>query len=182
MIVQHNMTALNANRQLGVSNSSLAKSTEKLSSGYRINRAGDDAAGLSISEKMRGQIRGLNQASTNAQDGVSLIQTAEGAIGEVHDILTRMTELAEKSANGTLMNEDRNALQKEMDQLCGEIDRIATTANFNQLKLMDGSMGGENAGLKLQIGETSDNADKLVVKIESFKTADLFGKLYLTFL
>jgi len=135
MIVQHNMTALNANRQLGVSNSSLAKSTEKLSSGYRINRAGDDAAGLSISEKMRGQIRGLDRASTNAQDGVSLIQTAEGALNETHAILQRMRELAVQGANDTNVSADRNAINAEMKQLANEIGRIGDTTEFNTMKL-----------------------------------------------
>jgi flagellin len=129
------MTALNANRQLGVSNSSLAKSTEKLSSGYRINRAGDDAAGLSISEKMRGQIRGLNQASNNAQDGVSLIQTAEGALNETHAILQRMRELAVQGANDTNVSKDRAAINAEMEQLTQEIGRIGDTTEFNTMKL-----------------------------------------------
>jgi flagellin len=129
------MTALNANRQLGVSNSSLAKSTEKLSSGYRINRAGDDAAGLSISEKMRGQIRGLNQASDNAQNGVSLIQTAEGALNETHAILQRMRELAVQGANDTNVSKDRAAINAEMKQLTQEIGRIGDTTEFNTMKL-----------------------------------------------
>jgi len=135
MIVQHNMTALNANRQLGISNSSLAKSTEKLSSGYRINRAGDDAAGLSISEKMRGQVRGLNRASTNAQDGVSLIQTAEGAMNETHAILQRMRELAVQGANDTNVSADRNAINAEMKALTKEIGRIGNETEFNTMKL-----------------------------------------------
>ncbi len=135
MIVQHNMSALNTNRQLGVTNSSLAKSTEKLSSGYRINRAGDDAAGLSISEKMRGQIRGLEQGSTNAQDGISLIQTAEGALNEVHSVLQRMRELAVQGANDTNVTEDRTAIYEEMEQLAKEINRIGCTTEFNTMKL-----------------------------------------------
>ena len=159
MIVQHNMTALNANRQLGVSNSSLAKSTEKLSSGYRINRAGDDAAGLSISEKMRGQIRGLNQASTNAQDGVSLIQTAEGALNETHAILQRMRELAVQGANDTNVDKDRDAINAEMEQLKEEIGRIGETTEFNTMKIFaSGTANDSNLGgvpKKLQVGANS---------------------------
>jgi flagellin len=142
------MTALNANRQLGVSNSSLAKSTEKLSSGYRINRAGDDAAGLSISEKMRGQIRGLNQASTNAQDGVSLIQTAEGALNEVHSVLQRMRELTVQAANDTNVSVDREAIAKEQKALTDEITRIGTQTQFNTMNLLTGSFASKN----LQVG------------------------------
>ena len=154
MIVQHNMTALNANRQLGVSNSSLAKSTEKLSSGYRINRAGDDAAGLSISEKMRGQIRGLNQASTNAQDGVSLIQTAEGAMNEIHSVLQRMRELAVQGANDTNVTADRTAIKSEMKALGDEIGRIGNTTEFNKMKLFAPAASGGIGGVakKLQVG------------------------------
>ena len=155
MIVQHNMTALNANRQLGVSNSNLAKSTEKLSSGYRINRAGDDAAGLSISEKMRGQIRGLNQASTNAQDGVSLIQTAEGALNETHAILQRMRELAVQGANDTNVTKDRDAINAEMKQLTEEIGRIGKTTEFNTMKLFDGNSGIGGQAKNLQVGANS---------------------------
>ncbi|MCR5726545.1 MAG: flagellin [Lachnospiraceae bacterium] len=135
MIVQHNMSALNTNRQLGATNSAVAKSTEKLSSGYRINRAGDDAAGLSISEKMRGQIRGLEQGSTNAQDGISLIQTAEGALNEVHSVLQRMRELAVQGSNDTNVTADREAIYQEMSQLAKEINRIACTTEFNTMKL-----------------------------------------------
>jgi len=152
MIVQHNMTALNANRQLGVSNSSLAKSTEKLSSGYRINRAGDDAAGLSISEKMRGQIRGLDQASTNAQDGVSLIQTAEGAMNEIHSVLQRMRELAVQGANDTNVTADRAAITSEMKALGDEIGRIGSTTEFNKMKLFDADNGIGGQAKKLQVG------------------------------
>ena len=137
MVVQHNLTAMNANRQLGIVTNSQAKATEKLSSGYKINRAGDDAAGLSISEKMRSQIRGLNKASTNAEDGVSLIQTAEGALNETHSILQRMNELATQAANDTNTSTDRNALQQEMDQLTSEIDRIRSTTQFNSMNLLD---------------------------------------------
>ena len=135
MIVQHNMSALNTNRQLGITNSSLSKSTEKLSSGYRINRAGDDAAGLSISEKMRGQIRGLNQGSTNAQDGISLIQTAEGALNEVHSVLQRMRELSVQGANDTNVTADRQSIYEELSQLAKEINRIGCTTEFNTMKL-----------------------------------------------
>lgn len=151
MVVQHNLTAMNANRQLGVTTSSQAKSSEKLSSGYRINRAGDDAAGLKISEKMRSQIRGLNKASTNAQDGVSLIQTAEGALNETHSILQRMNELAVQGANDTNQNIDRDAIQQELDALTEEIDRISSTTQFNKQNLLDGSFTGKN----LQVGANS---------------------------
>lgn len=138
MIVQHNMTALNANRQLGITNTNMAKSTEKLSSGYRINRAADDAAGLSISEKMRGQIRGLKQASTNAQDGESLIQTAEGALSEIHSVLQRMRELTVQASNDTNVTADRRAIAKEVRALTSEINRIATQTEFNTMKLLSG--------------------------------------------
>lgn len=140
MVITHNMMAMNGNRQLGIVTKRQAKSTEKLSSGYKINRAADDAAGLTISEKMRSQIRGLNQASSNAQDGVSLAQIAEGAMGEVHDMLHRMTELAVKSSTGTNTTADRNAMQKEIKALSEEIDRIAESTEYNTLKLIDGSM------------------------------------------
>jgi len=141
MVVRTNMAALNANNSLAQASKAQQKGMQKLASGFKINCAADDASGLAISEKMKNQIKALDTAKDNCEDGANLIQTAEGAIGEVHDILTRMTELAEKSANGTLMQEDRNALQKEMDQLSGEIDRIATTTNFNGQKLLDGSIG-----------------------------------------
>ncbi|MBS4817142.1 MAG: flagellin [Clostridium sp.] len=138
MIVQHNITAMNANRMLGLTTGSLAKSTEKLSSGYRINRAADDAAGLTISEKMRKQIRGLDQASTNAEDGISAVQTAEGALTEVHSMLQRMNELAVQAANGTMSEDDRQAVQDEVDQLVTEIDRVSTTTKFNETYLLKG--------------------------------------------
>jgi flagellin len=153
------MTALNANRQLGVSNSSLAKSTEKLSSGYRINRAGDDAAGLSISEKMRGQIRGLNQASTNAQDGVSLVQTAEGALNEIHSVLQRMRELSVQASNDTNVTKDRTAIGKEQAALVSEINRIASQTQFNTMNLLDGTFTGKN----LQVG--ANNGQKISFSI-----------------
>lgn len=150
MIINHNMMAMNAHRQLSVNNGFQAKSLEKLSSGYRINRAGDDAAGLSISEKMRAQIRGLNMASKNAQDGISLIQTAEGALTESHAILQRMRELAVQSANGTNEAEDRTALNDEIAQLQKELDRIAESTEFNKQKLLNGTLGNAvdtNAGI-----------------------------------
>ena len=130
MIIQHNMTAMNANRNLGTTSKKLSKSTEKLSSGYKINRAGDNAAGLAISEKMRGQIRGLDQASTNAEDGISLIQTAEGALTETHSILQRMRELAVQASSDTNTDDDRKQIQNEIDQLTQEVDRIANTTEF----------------------------------------------------
>ena len=138
MVVQHNLTAMNSNRMLGVTTSTQAKSTEKLSSGYKINRAADDAAGLSISEKMRKQIRGLTQASSNAQDGISAVQTAEGALNEVQDMLQRMNELAVKAANGTNSEDDRNYIQDEVNQLIKEIDRVSTTTKFNETYLLKG--------------------------------------------
>ena len=170
MIVQHNMTAMNTNRQLGISTNALAKSTEKLSSGYRINRAADDAAGLAISEKMRSQIRGLNQASTNAQDGISLIQTAEGALQESHSILQRMRELTIQAANGTETDEDRGNIQDEITQLQDELDRIAETTEFNTMKLLDGSLSGAasttNAGPKFGVYDTN---------LQGFVTSDVAG-------
>ncbi len=141
MVVQHNLTAMNSNRMLGITTSSQAKSTEKLSSGYKINRAADDAAGLSISEKMRKQIRGLSQASLNAEDGISAVQTAEGALTEVHDMLQRMNELAVKAANGTNSEDDRTYIQDEIDQLVTEIDRVSQTTKFNETYLLDGEAG-----------------------------------------
>ena len=143
MVVQHNLTAMNSNRMLGVNTKSQAKSTEKLSSGYKINRAADDAAGLSISEKMRKQIRGLTQASANAQDGISTVQTAEGALNEVQDMLQRMNELAVKAANGTNSENDRSYIQNEIDQLTTEIDRVAETTKFNETYLLKGDQNAE---------------------------------------
>ena len=143
MIINHNLPAINAHRQMGINNNNISKSLEKLSSGLGINRASDNAAGLAISEKMRGQISGLNQASTNAQDGISLIQTAEGALNETHSILQRMRELSVQSANGTYQDEvDRENIQKEVDALKSEVDRIATSTHYNNIKLLDGSLGG----------------------------------------
>lgn len=163
MVVQHNLTAMNANRMLGITTGQQAKSSEKLSSGYRINRAADDAAGLTISEKMRKQIRGLDQASTNAQDGVSAVQTAEGALTEVHSMLQRMNELATQASNGTNSQADRDAIQDEIDQLNTEIDRVAETTKFNEIYLLKGDSGkktinmeAHDAGLK---GTLVDNGD-----------------------
>ena len=143
MVVQHNLTAMNSNRMLGITTGSQAKATEKLSSGYKINRAADDAAGLAISEKMRKQIRGLTQASSNAQDGISAVQTAEGALTEVHDMLQRMNELAVKAANGPMSESDREAVQSEVNQLVTEIDRVAITTKFNETYLLKGNNAGE---------------------------------------
>ena len=139
MVVQHNLTAMNSSRMLNITTSTQAKSTEKLSSGYKINRAADDAAGLAISEKMRRQIRGLTQASSNAQDGISCVQTAEGALTEVHDMLQRMNELAVKAANGTQTSADRGYINQEVQALVSEIDRVASTTTFNEKNLLDGS-------------------------------------------
>jgi len=155
MIVQHNMKAANANRQLGINATNLSKSTEKLSSGFRINRAGDDAAGLSISEKMRGQIRGLDQASNNAQDGISMIQTAEGALGEVHSVLQRMRELTVQAANDTNVTADRNAIKEELTSLQEEITRIGDQTEFNTQKLLDGTKSGASNAINLQVGANS---------------------------
>ena len=161
MVVQHNMSAMNANRNLGVTTSAQAKSSEKLSSGYKINRAADDAAGLSISEKMRSQIRGLNKASDNAQDGISLIQTAEGALNESHSILQRMRELSVQAANGTETDDDREAVQNEISQLQEELTRISETTEFNTMKLLDGSQSGSatstTAGPKFGAVNTTGN-------------------------
>jgi flagellin len=146
MRINNNLMAMNTHRQMGVTQNSQSKSMEKLSSGYRINRAGDDAAGLAISEKMRGQIRGLNQASRNAQDGISMIQTAEGALTETHDIVQRMRELAVQATNDTMSTEDRNAIGAELKELTDEIDRIATTTKFNSKSLLNGSLVGSFDG------------------------------------
>ena len=180
MVVQHNLTAMNANRQLGITTGVLAKSTEKLSSGYKINRAADDAAGLSISEKMRSQIRGLNKASDNAQDGVSLVQTAEGALNEAHSILQRMNELATQAANDTNTSTDRNAIAAEINQLASEITRISSTTQFNTMNLLDGSFTGKNlqvgslSGQKIDISISSMSASSLGVEglsVSTFSTA-----------
>ena len=159
MRINHNIAALNTNRQLGIANNNQAKSMEKLSSGLRINRAGDDAAGLAISEKMRAQVRGLDQASSNAQDGISLIQTAEGALNETHSILQRMRELAVQASNDTNTDTDREELQKEVDQLIEEMDRIANTTEFNTKKLLNGDLSGvNNEAESVEFNEVSDKA------------------------
>ena len=161
MVVQHNVTAMNANRQLGITTDVQAKSSEKLSSGYKINRAADDAAGLAISEKMRRQVRGLTQASNNAQDGISAVQTAEGALNEVHDMLQRMNELTTKAANDTLQSSDRAYIQQEVNALLSEIDRTASTTKFNETVLLDGSFTGKN----LQVGTSNSTDDVIQVDI-----------------
>ena len=169
MVVQHNLTAMNSNRMLGLTTASQAKSTEKLSSGYKINRAADDAAGLSISEKMRNQIRGINQAVKNSEDGVSLIQTAEGNMNEIHSILQRMGELATKAANDVNATDDRNAIQSEIDQLGAEIDSISSKAAFNGRKLLNGSFKdkklqtGANANEEMTITISTMNAKALAL-------------------
>ena len=174
MVVQHNLTAMNANRQLGVTTSAQAKSSEKLSSGYRINRAGDDAAGLKISEKMRSQIRGLDKASSNAQDGISLIQTAEGALNEAHSILQRMNELSVQGANDTNQDIDRDAINQELDALTTELDRISDTTQFNKQNLLDGTFAdknlqvGANTNQKIEISIGSMNATALGLTNISF--------------
>ena len=158
MVVQHNLTAMNSNRMLGLTQSSLTKSTEKLSSGYKINRAADNAAGLAISEKMRRQVRGLTQASTNAQDGVSAVQTAEGALNEVHDMLQRMNELAVQASNDTNMSTDRTYIQSEIDQLATEIDRVANTTTFNEQSLLNGNFSGK----LLQVGSENNDSEQTI--------------------
>ena len=168
MVVQHNMTAMNANRQLGITTNAQAKSSEKFSSGYKINRAGDDAAGLTISEKMRSQVRGLNKASDNAQDGISAIQVAEGALNETHSILQRMNELATQAANDTNTSTDRDAIKDELTQLQTEITRIATTTQFNTQDLLTGSFNKKN----LQVGALS--GQKITISINKM-TATALG-------
>ena len=169
MVVQHNITAMNSNRMLGLTTSAQAKSTEKLSSGYQINRAADDAAGLSISEKMRRQIRGLTQASANAQDGISCVQTAEGALNEVQDMLQRMNELAVKGENGTLTSTDRSYIQAEVKQLMSEIDRVQSTTTFNEQSLLDGSFSNKG----LQVG--AESGQHISVTIKNMNTNQLIG-------
>ena len=161
MIVKHNLQAMNSNRMLGVNSSTLSKSTEKLSFGYKINRAADDAAGLSISEKMRRQIRGLTQASANAQDGISCVQTAEGALNEVHDMLQRMNELAVKAANGTNQSADAGYIQDEVNQLISEIDRVAKNTTFNEKSLLAGTEF--SAGVNLQVGSEDGHVIKMTI-------------------
>ena len=190
MVVQHNLQAMNSNRMLGITTSSQSKVTEKLSSGYKINRAADDAAGLSISEKMRKQIRGLDQASANAQDGISSVQTAEGALGEVHDMLQRMNELAVQAANGTNSTSDRTAIQNEIKQLTTEIDRVAETTKFNETYLLKGDVKGStktitlkphDAGLKGSMGEVDKATGKVKFTVPELKESDTImigGKQY----
>ena len=168
MVVQHNMRAMNSNRMLNVNTQSQVKSAEKLSSGYRINRAADDAAGLAISEKMRRQVRGLTQASTNAQDGISMVQTAEGALNEVHDMLQRLNELSVKAENGTLTTTDRSYIDAEVQQLISEIDRVASTTTFNEKNLLTGELSG---GCSLQVG--AESAQKITFSIDSMYASGL---------
>ena len=215
MVVRTNVNALNSHRNLNKNSKTNSKSLEKLASGYKINRAGDDASGLAISEKMKAQIKALGTASANCEDGISMIQTTEGYMGEIHDMLNRMVELSEKSANGINQDSgktgasaygtnnsgalnagtDRAALQAEMDQLCAEIDRIALTANFNGNKLLNGNLDASKGAsvckddgsgfdasatakaISLQIGETSNKADKLTVSINRMTTDNLFKDL-----
>jgi len=158
MVVKHNMNAMNSNRMLGLTQAAQAKSSEKLSSGYKVNRAADDAAGLAISEKMRRQIRGLTQASANAQDGISMVQTAEGALNEVHDMLQRMNELAVKGETGTLTSSDRTYINSEVQQLMSEIDRVASTTTFNQKNLLTGT------NVSIQVGAESNQRIALSIK------------------
>ena len=167
MVVQHNLSAMNTNRQLGIITDAQAGATEKLSSGYKINRAADDAAGLAISEKMRSQIRGLDRASANAQDGISLIQVAEGALNEAHAILQRMNELATQAANDTNTSTDRDAIQQEINQLTSEINRIQSTTQFNTMNLLDGTFQGKN----LQVGAISGQG--ISISISNMDAASL---------
>jgi flagellin len=167
MVVQHNLTAMNSNRMLGLTTCSQTKSTEMLSSGYRVNRAADDAAGLAISEKMRRQIKGLTQASRNAQDGISAVQTAEGALTEVHDMLQRMNTLAVQASNETMTSTDRAYLDQEVQALKSEIDRVASTTTFNEQNLLDGSFTGKN----LQVG--AESGQYIGISIASMKASGI---------
>jgi len=169
MVVQHNITAMNSQRQLGITTGIQAKSSEKLSSGYKINRAADDAAGLAISEKMRRQIKGLTQASANAQDGISAVQTAEGALAEVHDMLQRMDELATKAGTDTLQSQDRDYIQQEINALRTEITRTATTTKFNDTALLDGSFTGK----ELQVGADQSKNDVINVDIKNMSATTI---------
>ena len=176
MVVQHNLTAMNSQRMLGITTGAQAKSTEKLSSGYKINRAADDAAGLAISEKMRRQIKGLTQASANAQDGISCVQTAEGALAEVHDMLQRMNELAVKGENGTLATADRNYIAMEVQQLMSEIDRVQSTTTFNEKSLLDGNF----TNIGLQVGAETGQHIKITIdsmSVSALATASLYAKV-----
>ena len=185
MVVQHNISAMNANRMLGITQGSLAKSTEKLSSGYKVNRAADDAAGLSISEKMRKQIRGLDQASANAEDGISAVQTAEGALTEVHDMLQRMNELAVKASNGTMSLDDRQTVQDEVDQLLTEIDRVAETTKFNETYLLKGDtdtvkkyVSAKDAGIEGTLREGATSATFSIKELKLGDTISIGGTKY----
>ena len=185
MVVQHNLSAMNANRMLGVTTGSLAKSTEKLSSGYKVNRAADDAAGLAISEKMRKQIRGLDQASANAEDGISAVQTAEGALTEVHDMLQRMNELAVKAANGTMSTDDRQTVQDEVEQLLTEIDRVAETTKFNELYMLKGDtrdktvkLSAKDAGLDGKLVTGANSATFTISTLKLGDSVSIGGKTY----
>ena len=185
MIVKHNLTAMNSNRMLGITQGSLNKSTEKLSSGYKVNRAADDAAGLSISEKMRKQIRGLSQASLNAEDGISAVQTAEGALTEVHDMLQRMNELAVKAANGTNSTSDRQTIQDEVDQLLTEIDRVAETTKFNELYTLKGDedkvtryLSAHDAGIEGTLTQGATNATFSMDQLKFGDTIMIAGREY----
>ncbi len=185
MVVQHNLRAMNANRMLGITQGTLSKSAEKLSSGYKVNRAADDAAGLSISEKMRKQIRGLSQASLNAEDGISAVQTAEGALTEVHDMLQRMNELATKAANGTNALSDRQTIQDEVDQLLTEIDRVAETTKFNETYLLKGDrdtvkkyINAKDAGLDGVLAEGATRATFTMNTLKIGDTIQIAGKTY----
>ena len=169
MVVQHNLQAANTNRMLGANVKAVSKSTEKLSSGYQVNRAADDAAGLSISEKMRNQIRGINQSVKNAEDGVSLIQTAEGNMSEIHSILQRMGELATKAANDVNASVDRKAIQDEIGELAKEIDSISTKAAFNGTKLLNGTFSNK----QLQVGAVA--GENMAITISSMSASRLFG-------
>lgn len=174
MIVQHNLTAANTNRQLGITTSGLQKSTEKLSSGYKINRAADDAAGLSISEKMRNQIRGLNKASDNAQDGISLVQTAEGALNEVHSMLQRMSELSVQAANGTNATADRESLNAEVKQLKTEIGRVGSTTQFNKMDILKGDFSSSE-NKTLQVGANQDQVITIEISALTSVVQDALG-------
>jgi len=185
MVVQHNLRAMNSNRMLGITQGSLNKSTEKLSSGYKVNRAADDAAGLSISEKMRKQIRGLSQASLNAEDGISAVQTAEGALTEVHDMLQRMNELAVKAANGTNSTSDRQTIQDEVDQLLTEIDRVAETTKFNELYTLKGDedkvtryLSAHDAGIEGTLTQGATNATFSMDQLKFGDTIMIAGREY----
>ena len=185
MVVQHNMQAMNANRMLNVTTSQQSKATEKLSSGYKINRAADDAAGLSISEKMRKQIKGLDQASSNAQDGVSAVQTAEGALTEVHSMLQRMNELATQAANGTNSKSDRDSIQDEIDQLTTEIDRVSETTKFNETYLLKGNgekqtkvLNGHDAGINYKSFVDGETKATMTVTLKAGTSVKVAGKTY----